>query len=113
MYTKYLRRGKYRQTMAKLNWQKVASQQQRDRSQKIYNRNSKEKQLEKVWLLGKHSGKKLNELPLGYLIWASENLAENNYHKLKADSELIRRYHLTQKVGGPVRNTAVEKLGNN
>jgi hypothetical protein len=32
--------------MAKLNWQKLASQQQRDRSQKTYNRNSKEKQLE-------------------------------------------------------------------
>jgi hypothetical protein len=97
--------------MAKLNWQKLASQQQRDRSQKNYNRNSKEKQLEKVWLLGKHYGKKLNELPLGYLIWASETLSEDNHHKLKADSELIRRYNLTLKVGGPVRNTAVEKLG--
>ena len=106
MYTKYIER----QTMAKLNWQKVASQQYRDRAEKAHNRSSKEKQLEKVWLLGKHYGKKLNELPIGYLIWASENLAQDNYHKLKADSELIRRYNLTLKVGGPVRNTAVEKV---
>jgi hypothetical protein len=98
--------------MAKLNWQKLAHQQQHDRNRRAANRHDNQKKLEKVWQIGKYYGKKLDELPLDYLIWASENLGENNYHKLKADSELIRRHNLlAQKVGGPDRNTAVKKLG--
>lgn len=96
--------------MSRLNWQRVAAQQQRDRATKQYNRGQAEKRLERIWLLGKHYGKHMHELPLEYLIWASETFKDDDYHRLKADAELLKRYHLlAHKVGGPANNTTVEK----
>lgn len=79
--------------MAKLNWQKLSLQQHRDRQAQIANKSASQKKLDKKWLLGKHYGTEISKLSLDYLIWASENLPEGNYHKLKADCELIRRYN--------------------
>lgn len=103
--------------MARLNYQRLAEQQRQDRSDRISRRNhysyESEQRNRQIWLLGKHKGKNIQDLPLNYLIWASENLGEDNYHKTKADVELIRRYKLlTPKVSGPAHNTAVKKLNN-
>jgi hypothetical protein len=78
--------------MAKLNYQKLAVQQQHDRNRSRTNKHESAKKFEKIWMLGTHYGKKLHELPLQYLIWVSETFKENDYHKLKADAELIRRH---------------------
>jgi hypothetical protein len=103
--------------MARLNYQRLAQQQRLDNSNRVSNRNSYAYETEQrnrhIWLLGKYKGKKMTDLPLDYLIWASENLGEDNYHKVKADVELIRRHNsLTHKVGRPDNNTAVKKPNN-
>jgi len=83
--------------MAKLNYQKLAVQQQHDRNRSRTNKHENAKRFEKIWMVGIHYGKQLNELPLEYLIWVSKEFKENNYHKLKADAELIRRHTLLVK----------------
>ena len=62
--------------MARLNWQKLANKQRQDNSYRISRRNDYQYQAEQrnrhIWLLGKHKGKQMTELPLEYLLWASE-----------------------------------------
>jgi hypothetical protein len=79
--------------MAKLNWQKLATIQAHDRHSKSYNKNESRKDLDKKWLLGAHYGKTMNQLPLQYLLWVSETFEDKNYHKIKADAELIKRHN--------------------
>lgn len=86
--------------MAKLNWQKVAATQQRERNQHQFNHHEQQKKLDRVWLLGKHYGKPLGQLPLEYLLWASKTLPDNTYHRLKADSELTKRYYKLKSNNG-------------
>ena len=102
--------------MARLNYHKLAIEQNADKRNYEENQRDWQRRNKDTWLLGKHYGKKLKTLPLNYLIWASENLEEGNYHKAKADSELHRRWHNQQakqtahKVSGPDCNSALEKL---
>lgn len=82
--------------MARRDWQKLARQSlaQRDHRQgmceKHYHSIEKHFLGKDIWQIGKHRGKKITQLPLHYLIWASENLM--GLHKGTADRELIRRY---------------------
>ena len=78
--------------MAKLNWQKLHIESKAQTNNRVANQEDWRRKHKNTWLLGKHYGKKINELSTKYLIWASENLPEGNVHKSKADVELIRRY---------------------
>ena len=74
----------------KINWQKHRLQ---DKARKGFYQADKYVGKEHTWLLkGEHTFKKVRDLPVNYLIWASENLSAGE-HKEKADKELIRRYN--------------------
>lgn len=83
--------------MARLNYQKLAIQQNADKRNYEANRRDWQRRNQHTWLLGKHYGKKINSLPLNYLIWVSETFNEGNPHKAKADNELLNRYHKQNK----------------
>lgn len=75
--------------MARLNWQKLALDQRNARSAA----QAKQTQDSKIWFIGQYYGYNIADLPVDYLIWVSENFAESNYHRQRADVELIRRYN--------------------
>ena len=91
--------------MAKLNWQSLAKKQSWQQLEAEQLRQAKATEF--TWMVGKHKGQHVKNLPLQYLCWASENLTD--VHRAKAELELIRRYNTTHKVGRPDSNTAVEK----
>ena len=74
--------------MAKLNYEKLNQLQKADRNREKGTYVGKDF----TWTLkGKYTFIPVRQLPLDYLIWASENLQPGE-HKAKADKELVRRY---------------------
>lgn len=108
--------------MAKIDWSKhkyhnkKAYQYDYDHQRELdaYNREKRWAQQSGTITFGKHKGKKIKSLNTGYLKWLTENVDQNHWNKsilTQAKQELMKRTE--QKVGGPVINTAVEKVTHN
>jgi hypothetical protein len=105
--------------MAKINWSKHKyhnKQYDYDHQRELdaYDREKRWAQQSGKITFGKYKGKKIKSLNTGYLIWLTKNVTENNWNKsilTQAKQELMKRTE--QKVGGPVINTAVEKVTHN
>ena len=89
--------------MARLDWQKVyhksqaevnSTPEEKDIKADLYYKHKQFKKTLKtgIWPSGKHSGTRVNELPVNYLIWAGQHL-HINYLKQQANNELLRRYY--------------------
>lgn len=78
------------------DWQKLAkqsqvqSQSENTRLSDKYASIDKQFKITHIWQIGKYKGFKVKNLPLNYLIWASENLTGK--FKGIADKELIERH---------------------
>lgn len=79
--------------MAKLNWQRLHEQQREERYRHSQALADAEHRYRNIWLIGKHRGKQVRELPDHYLHWTQENLPPQNAHRLKAFKEITRRQH--------------------
>ena len=84
--------------MAKLNWQKLAydskiTDAQDNRIQTAQYLSDKSMYFKKNLMpTGKYTGHSPSNIPLNYLIWASENLGKQDKIKILADKELRHRY---------------------
>ena len=108
--------------MAKLDWQKavqksvIQMQDSEDRAMKTHRVDvykMKMLQIDKgIIVFGKHKGKPLETLTTGYLKWLTQNVSSNKWtHKtLEQAKTIIKQRQTTQKVGGPVSNTAEQKV---
>ena len=83
--------------MAKLNWQRV---QQQSKAQSLLENDWRDHNIWKQkliqngqhWLIGKHKGKLVKDLPIYYLCYISEKFQEGNAYKQRADKEIYRRH---------------------
>lgn len=85
--------------MAKLNWQRVQVQSKAQtalENDRADHRKWKNKLIMQGdhWIVGKYKGTLVKKLPIHYLCYVSENFAEGDIYKQRADSELRRRYKL-------------------
>ncbi len=94
--------------MAKLNWQRLHQQQRLDRYQHQQRLEKGAERYRHTWLIGRHRGKQLRDLPDSYLAWTQENLPAQNPHRLKAFKEITHRQHKQHKrLAGQQTKTAV------
>ncbi len=84
--------------MAKLNWQKLAyaskiTDAQESRCETAKRLSDRDMYFKKNLMpTGKYTGHPLSNIPLNYLVWASENLGKQDKIKTLADKELRHRY---------------------